>query len=244
MPQVERIVTLTCVSNDGRRRPRRQRGVAGRAARRPCSTRPASTRPPSRCTRRASTGSPAGFPVSVAMDGRDAMIALGMNGEALPLEHGFPARLVVPGLYGYVSATKWLRKIELNRWSDAEGYWVPLGWSRDGADQDRVAHRRATLGAHARRRADEDRRRRLGPAPRRRQGRGARRRGRVARGDAGHRRHRRHVAAVVDRLGRDLGPAHPAGAGHRQDRRDADRAGRPPAPDGATGYHTRRITVG
>ncbi len=72
-----------------------------------------------------------GFPVSVALDGRDAMIAVGMNGEALPLEHGFPARLVIPGLYGYVSATKWLSKIELNRWDDAEGFWVPRGWARD-----------------------------------------------------------------------------------------------------------------
>jgi DMSO/TMAO reductase YedYZ molybdopterin-dependent catalytic subunit len=72
-----------------------------------------------------------GFPVSVALDGRDAMIALGMNGEALPLEHGFPARLVVPGLYGYVSATKWLRDIELTTWDAAEGFWVPRGWSRD-----------------------------------------------------------------------------------------------------------------
>ena len=73
-----------------------------------------------------------GFPVSVALDGRDAMIALGMNGEALPLEHGFPARLVVPGLYGYVSATKWLRNIKLTTWDAAEGFWVPRGWSRDG----------------------------------------------------------------------------------------------------------------
>jgi DMSO/TMAO reductase YedYZ molybdopterin-dependent catalytic subunit len=72
-----------------------------------------------------------GFPVEVARDGRDAMIAVGMNGEALPLEHGFPARLVVPGLYGYVSATKWLSKIELNKWEDAEGFWVPRGWARD-----------------------------------------------------------------------------------------------------------------
>ena len=72
-----------------------------------------------------------GFPVEIARDGRDAMIALGMNGEPLPLEHGFPARLVVPGLYGYVSATKWLSKIELNRWDDAEGFWVPRGWARD-----------------------------------------------------------------------------------------------------------------
>ena len=72
-----------------------------------------------------------GFPVGVALDGRDAMIALGMNGEALPLEHGFPARLVVPGLYGYVSATKWLRNIKLTTWDAAEGFWVPRGWARD-----------------------------------------------------------------------------------------------------------------
>ncbi|HEY0521013.1 MAG TPA: molybdopterin-dependent oxidoreductase [Ilumatobacteraceae bacterium] len=72
-----------------------------------------------------------GFPVEVALDGRDAMIALGMNGEALPLEHGFPARLVVPGLYGYVSATKWLSEIKLTTWDAEEGFWVPRGWSRD-----------------------------------------------------------------------------------------------------------------
>src|SRR5215210_1930780 len=72
-----------------------------------------------------------GFPVGVALDGRDAMIAIWMNGEPLPLEHGFPARVIVPGLYGYVSATKWLKSIELNRWDDDEGYWVPRGWSRD-----------------------------------------------------------------------------------------------------------------
>jgi DMSO/TMAO reductase YedYZ molybdopterin-dependent catalytic subunit len=72
-----------------------------------------------------------GFPVEVALDGRDAMIALGMNGEALPLENGFPARLVVPGLYGYVSATKWLSRIELTTWDAEEGFWVPRGWARD-----------------------------------------------------------------------------------------------------------------
>lgn len=73
-----------------------------------------------------------GFPVEVALDGRDALIALGMNGEVLPVRHGFPARLIVPGLYGYVSATKWLASIELNRWSEARGYWIPRGWSRLG----------------------------------------------------------------------------------------------------------------
>ena len=72
-----------------------------------------------------------GFPIDVARDGRDAMLAIGMNGEPLPLMHGFPARLIVPGIYGYVSATKWISEIEINRWSDAEGYWVPRGWARE-----------------------------------------------------------------------------------------------------------------
>ena len=71
-----------------------------------------------------------GFPVADAVDGRDALIAIGMNGEPLPPDHGFPARLVVPGLYGYVSATKWLRRITLTTWDD-EGYWIPRGWSRE-----------------------------------------------------------------------------------------------------------------
>ncbi|MEO5975477.1 MAG: molybdopterin-dependent oxidoreductase [Ilumatobacteraceae bacterium] len=72
-----------------------------------------------------------GFPIEIARDGRDAMIAIGMNGERLPLKHGFPARMIVPGLYGYVSATKWISKIELTTWDEAVGYWVPRGWARD-----------------------------------------------------------------------------------------------------------------
>lgn len=73
-------------------------------------------------------GFTAGFPTA-ALDGRDAMIAIGMNGEPLPIDHGFPARIIVPGLYGYVSATKWLTRIELTRFDKAEGYWIPRGWS-------------------------------------------------------------------------------------------------------------------
>jgi DMSO/TMAO reductase YedYZ molybdopterin-dependent catalytic subunit len=74
----------------------------------------------------------AGFPTAAAYDGRDAMIAVAMNGEPLPVEHGFPARLVVPGLYGYVSATKWLAEIELTTLEDFDAYWVPRGWSKEG----------------------------------------------------------------------------------------------------------------
>lgn len=73
-----------------------------------------------------------GFPVSAAYDGRDALLAVGMNGEPLPFEHGFPARLVVAGLYGYVSATKWVSEIELTTWDGFDAYWVPRGWSKEG----------------------------------------------------------------------------------------------------------------
>jgi DMSO/TMAO reductase YedYZ molybdopterin-dependent catalytic subunit len=69
--------------------------------------------------------------VEAVFDGRDALIAVGMNGEPLPLEHGFPARLVVAGLYGYVSATKWLSSIELTGWDEFDAYWVPRGWAKE-----------------------------------------------------------------------------------------------------------------
>lgn len=81
---------------------------------------------------RAVDGFTVGFPTETAMDGRDAMIAVAMNGEPLPVEHGFPARLIIPGLYGYVSATKWLSDIELTGWDDFDAYWVPRGWSKQG----------------------------------------------------------------------------------------------------------------
>ncbi|HEV2376987.1 MAG TPA: molybdopterin-dependent oxidoreductase [Streptosporangiaceae bacterium] len=75
-------------------------------------------------------GFTSGTPVQTVMDGRDALLAVAMNGHALPVAHGFPVRLVVPGLYGYVSACKWVTDIEVTRWADAQGYWVPRGWSQ------------------------------------------------------------------------------------------------------------------
>ena len=60
------------------------------------------------------------------------MVALGMNGELLPSTHGFPTRLIVAGLYGYVSATKWLTEIELTRFDAYDSYWVQRGWDRLG----------------------------------------------------------------------------------------------------------------
>ena len=77
-------------------------------------------------------GFTAGTPVEALTDKRDALLAVGMNGQPLPTEHGYPARLVVPGLYGYVSATKWIVDLELTRFDRAEAYWTRLGWSPRG----------------------------------------------------------------------------------------------------------------
>ncbi|GAA2780352.1 molybdopterin-dependent oxidoreductase [Nonomuraea dietziae] len=73
-----------------------------------------------------------GTPVDVVMDGRDALFAFAMNGEALPVEHGFPVRQVVPGLYGYVSATKWVVDIKVTRFDTDKAYWTPRGWAEKG----------------------------------------------------------------------------------------------------------------
>ena len=81
---------------------------------------------------RAVDGWTAGFPAEVAADGRPCMVAVAMNGEPLPVKHGFPARLIIPGLYGYVSATKWLTEIELTTWEAFDGYWIPRGWAKEG----------------------------------------------------------------------------------------------------------------
>jgi DMSO/TMAO reductase YedYZ molybdopterin-dependent catalytic subunit len=75
----------------------------------------------------------AGTPLSALTDpDRLALLAVGMNGEALPVVHGYPVRMVVPGLYGYVSATKWVRELRITTFADDRGYWTPLGWSALG----------------------------------------------------------------------------------------------------------------
>jgi DMSO/TMAO reductase YedYZ molybdopterin-dependent catalytic subunit len=125
-PIVESDITLTCVSNE----------VGGKllgtarwlGVRLDDLLAEAGVRPDAdQIVGRSTDGYTCGFPVA-ALDGRDALIAVGMNGEPLPLAHGFPARLIVPGLYGYVSATKWLAEIELTRFDDVEQYWVSRGW--------------------------------------------------------------------------------------------------------------------
>lgn len=128
MPQREADVTLTCVSNEvggdlvGTAR---WTGVPLADLLERAGPLPGAEQ----VVGRATDGWDAGFPLA-ALDGREALVAIGMNGEALPARHGFPARLVVAGLYGYVSATKWLAEIELTTW-DYDAYWVPRGWAKE-----------------------------------------------------------------------------------------------------------------
>jgi DMSO/TMAO reductase YedYZ molybdopterin-dependent catalytic subunit len=72
-----------------------------------------------------------GFKTDIALDGRNALVAFGLNGSELPVKHGYPVRLVIPGLYGYVSATKWLTEIELTDWN-FDAYWIQRTWSKEG----------------------------------------------------------------------------------------------------------------
>ena len=130
MPQIERTITICCVSNEigG---PYIGNAVWQGVLLKDLLDQAGVHSDAEQLFSRSIDGWTSGFPIGVALDGRDAMLAIGMNGEPLPLEHGFPARLIVPGIYGYVSATKWLKEIAINKWSDAMGYWIPLGWARD-----------------------------------------------------------------------------------------------------------------
>ncbi|ATG50555.1 oxidoreductase [Brachybacterium vulturis] len=77
-------------------------------------------------------GFTASTPLEALTDARDSLIAVGMNGEPLPAQHGYPVRMVVPGLYGYVSATKWLTELKVTRFADDVAYWSTRGWSERG----------------------------------------------------------------------------------------------------------------
>ncbi|HEY2241503.1 MAG TPA: molybdopterin-dependent oxidoreductase [Streptosporangiaceae bacterium] len=74
-------------------------------------------------------GFTSGTPIEVVLDGREALLAVGMNGTPLPVQHGFPARMVVPGLYGYVSGTKWVTDIKVTTYQAETAYWAQRGWS-------------------------------------------------------------------------------------------------------------------
>ncbi|MFF9490365.1 molybdopterin-dependent oxidoreductase [Streptomyces sp. NPDC014676] len=78
---------------------------------------------------KATDGMTIGSPVEAVLDGRQAMLAIAMNGEALPEKHGFPCRMLIPGLYGYVSATKWLTDLNITTFASSDAYWTPRGYS-------------------------------------------------------------------------------------------------------------------
>ncbi|MFF5335859.1 molybdopterin-dependent oxidoreductase [Streptomyces sp. NPDC013181] len=131
---VERDITLTCVSNEvGGPYVGHARWLGVRLA---DLLREAGVRPPSeggpadQLVARSVDGMTIGTPVEDVMDGRDALLAFGMNGEPLPFAHGFPVRMVVPGLYGYVSACKWIEDIELTTFDAHDAYWVRRSWAR------------------------------------------------------------------------------------------------------------------
>ncbi|MEU2233902.1 molybdopterin-dependent oxidoreductase [Streptomyces vietnamensis] len=133
-PLIERDITLTCVSNEvGGPYVGSARWLGVPLA---DLLREADVRPPSRggeadqLVARSVDGMTLGSPVEDVMDGRDAMLAVGMNGEPLPFDHGFPVRMLVPGLYGYVSACKWITDIELTTFDAYDPYWVKRGWAR------------------------------------------------------------------------------------------------------------------
>ena len=188
-------------------------------------------------------GSPPRTPLAALTDGRDALLAVGMNGAPLPVEHGFPVRMVVPGLYGYVSATKWVVDLEVTRFDRAQGYWTPRGWSE-----------RAPVKTQSRIDVPGDN--------------GGVRAGRVAVAGVAWAQHR-GIAGVQVRV--DQGPWQDATLGaeasidtwrqwvyawdarpgkHELQVRAIDRSGvtqtgeqAPPEPDGATGWHTVTVTV-
>ncbi|MFI2337456.1 molybdopterin-dependent oxidoreductase [Nocardia rhamnosiphila] len=242
-PAVEKMITLTCVSNE----------VGGdlvgnatwigypladllaEAGVRPDADMVLST---------SADGFTAGTPVAALTDGRDALLAVGMNGEPLPVAHGYPARMVVPGLYGYVSATKWVVDLEITRFDRAQAYWTRRGWSAFGPIK--TASRIDVPAAFGR----------IAPGP-------------VVVAGVAWAQHR-GIAAVEVQV--DDGPWRPADlapeysldtwrqwtwrwdappGSHTLRVRATDGAGRvqteeraDPVPDGATGWHSRTVTVG
>ncbi|MGP2435978.1 molybdopterin-dependent oxidoreductase [Streptomyces sp. JW3] len=132
---VERDITLTCVSNEvGGPYVGTARWIGVRLADllADCGVVPPSRGGPAdQLVARSVDGMTIGSPVEDVMDGRDALLAVGMNGEPLPFAHGFPVRMVVPGLYGYVSACKWIQDLELTTFDSYDAYWVKRDWARE-----------------------------------------------------------------------------------------------------------------
>lgn len=244
MPLVERDVTLSCVSNEvggdlvGNAR---WLGVPLADVLDRAGVRDDAEQVVGRSVDRFTVG----FPVEAVYDGRDALVAVGMNGQPLPLEHGFPARLVVAGLYGYVSATKWLASIELTGWDEFDAYWVPRGWAKEAPikTQSRIdtPTHNAALEPGTRQVAG------VAWAPHRGISKVD-----VRLGEGSEWVEARLSDPLSDNCWRQWVVDWDAPAGtHQIQVRATDGEGnlqtdqiRPPAPDGATGWHTIQVTVG
>jgi DMSO/TMAO reductase YedYZ molybdopterin-dependent catalytic subunit len=149
-PLVERDVTLTCVSNDV------GGDLIGNATWLglpigPLLSRAGPHQDADMVLSTSADGFTASTPLATLTDGRDAMLAVGMNGQPLPVEHGFPVRMVVPGLYGFVSATKWVVDLEVTRFDRAQAYWTAHGWAPRGPikTESRIDVPRAGAGVKA-----------------------------------------------------------------------------------------------
>ena len=128
-PLIEAYVTLTCVSDPvGGPYVGNAKWLGAHLADLIRQARPRAGASQLLCT--SVDGFTSGTPLQVVLDGRDALLTVAMNGTALPVAHGFPARMVIPGLYGYVSATKWVTDIEVTTFADATAYWATRGWSQ------------------------------------------------------------------------------------------------------------------
>ena len=135
MPTIEADITMSCVSNEvggglishGRWTGIRLQDVLKEAGVSPDKL----GRSSAQLVGRSVDGWTSGFRTELAFDRPEALVAFGLNDGDLPRKHGYPARLVIPGLYGYVSATKWLQEIELTDWG-FDAYWIKRGWSKEG----------------------------------------------------------------------------------------------------------------
>ena len=222
-PQIQRDITICCVSESvggsyiGNAR---WQGTLLASLLREAGVHPAATQ----IVMRDVQGMAIGVSTEAVLDGRDAMLAVAMNGAPLPAEHGFPVRVVVPGLYGYVSACKWVVDMELTTYAAYDAYWVKRGWSEQAAvkTESRIdtpkAGRNLTAGqvvvagvAWAMHKGIASVQVGID--------------GVLAGGHAGHPGHDRHLAAVVLPLGRHAGHAQDPGPGDRPDRVHPDRGG-------------------
>ncbi|HEY1641294.1 MAG TPA: molybdopterin-dependent oxidoreductase [Streptosporangiaceae bacterium] len=223
-PLLEDYITLTCVS-DPVQGPyvgnAKWLGVSVRSLLREAGIRAGADQ--LLCT--SADGFTCGTPIQTSMDGRDSMLAVAMNGQPLPVAHGFPVRMVVPGLYGYVSACKWIRHRGHHFRPGARLLDRPR-LEPAGADQDRVPDRRARL-VLAEGRAARRGRGGLGPAQGHRGRRGARRQGPLAPGPARRRARHRYLAAVGLGVGRGTRQPPHRVPRHRPHRLYPDRAGGP-----------------